>query len=141
MDYEGKQEHLILEEYDIESDAEIQLELLKKYQNFNSTEVEINDDISSVELLKMESDTQEEAQERNILSSIPILKLIDEEAIDVLTVENENNLSTSQPKKNLYQCQHCGKSYKKELPFAKDISFCSTPNDETSPKDENMIGM
>ena len=141
MDYEGKQEHLILEEYDIESDAEIQLELLKKYQNFNSTEVEINDDISSVELLKMESDTQEEAQERNILSSIPILKLIDEEAIDVLTVENENNLSTSQPKKNLYQCQHCGKSYKKELPFAKDISFCSTLDDETSPKDENMIGM
>ena len=57
MDFEGKQEHFILEEYEIKSDAEIQLELLKKYQNFKSTEVEISDDISSVELLKMESDT------------------------------------------------------------------------------------
>ena len=50
----------------------------------------------------MEKDTQEEAQERNILLSAPILKLIDKKEIDVLTVENENNLSTSQPKK-LYQ--------------------------------------
>ena len=41
----------------------------------------------------MESDTQKEAQERNILSSIPFLKFIDEKEIDVLTVENENNLS------------------------------------------------
>ena len=29
MDYEGKQEYFILEEYDIGSDAEIQLELLR----------------------------------------------------------------------------------------------------------------
>ena len=50
----------------------------------------------------MEKDTQEEAQERNILLSVPILKLIDKKEIDVLTVENENNLGTSQPKK-LYQ--------------------------------------
>ena len=50
----------------------------------------------------MEKDTQEEAQERNILLSVSILKLIDKKEIDVLTVENENNLSTSQPKK-LYQ--------------------------------------
>ena len=33
MDCEGKEEHFILEEYDIESDAEIQIELLKKYLN------------------------------------------------------------------------------------------------------------
>ena len=41
----------------------------------------------------------EEAQERNILSSIPILKFIDEKEIDVLTVENENNLSTTKQRK------------------------------------------
>ena len=39
-------------------------------------EVEINDGISLVVVLKMESDTQEEAQERNILSSISIFKFI-----------------------------------------------------------------
>ena len=33
LDWEGKEEHFILEEYDIESDAEIQIELLKKYLN------------------------------------------------------------------------------------------------------------
>ena len=33
LDWEGKEEHFILEEYDIESDAEIQIELLKKYVN------------------------------------------------------------------------------------------------------------
>ena len=109
MDYEGKEEHFILEEYDIESDAEIQLQLLGKYEKFRSTEIEINDDISSVGPLKMESDTQEEALERNILSSIPILKFIDEKEIDVLAAENENNLSTSEPKKALYQCKHCSK--------------------------------
>ena len=69
--------------------------------------VEINDDISLVELLKMESDTQEKVQERNILLSLPILKFIDENEIDGLTVENENNLRTSQPRKALYHCQHC----------------------------------
>ena len=53
MDCEGTEEHFVLEECEIESDAEIQLELL-----LSSMEVEINDDISSVELLKMESDTQ-----------------------------------------------------------------------------------
>ena len=36
----------------------------------------------------MESDTQQEAQERNILFSIPILKFIDEKEINVLTVNN-----------------------------------------------------
>ena len=66
MDYERKEEHFILEEYDIETDAGIQLELLRKYEDCKGTEVEISDDISSLELLKME-----EAQERNILSSIP----------------------------------------------------------------------
>ena len=55
----------------------------------------------------MESDTQEKAQERNILLSLPILKFIDKNEIDVLTVENENNLSTSQPRKALYHCQQC----------------------------------
>ena len=45
IDYEGKEEHFVLEEYDIESDIEIQLELLRKYENFRSTEVEISDDI------------------------------------------------------------------------------------------------
>ena len=55
----------------------------------------------------MESDTQEKAQERNILLSLPILQFIDENEIDVLTVENENNFSTSQPRKALYHCQHC----------------------------------
>ena len=89
----------------------------------------------------MESDTQEEAQERNILSSIPILKFIDEKEIDVLTVENENNLSTSQPKKALYQYQHCSKSSKKELPVAKHISKYLTPDDKTSRKDGSVIGM
>ena len=105
MDCEGTEEHFVLEKYEIESDAEIQLELLRKYKNFRNTEVEISDDISSVELLKMESDTQQETQERNILSSIPILKFIVEKKIDVLTADNENNLRTSQPKKTLYQCQ------------------------------------
>ena len=98
MDCEGTEEHFFLEEYDIGSDAEIKLKLLRKYGNFRSTEVEINDDISSVELLKMESDIQQETQERNILSSIPILKFIDEKEIDVLAVDNENDLRTSQPK-------------------------------------------
>ena len=141
MDCEGKEEHFILEEYDIESDAEILLEWLRRYENFRSSEVENNDDISSVELLKMESDTQEEAQERNILSSIPILKFIDKKETDVLIVENENNLRTSQPNKGLYQCQHSSKSYKKEFLFARDISKCSTPDDEISLKVESMIGM
>ena len=59
----------------------------------------------------MERNTQQEAQ--NILSSIPILKLVDKTKIDVLTVDNENNLRTSQPKKASCQCQHCSKSYKK----------------------------
>ena len=36
----------------------------------------------------MESDTQQETQERNILSNIPILKFIDEKEIDVLSVDN-----------------------------------------------------
>ena len=45
IDYEGKEVHFVLEEFDIESDVEIQLELLRKYKNFRSTEVEINDDI------------------------------------------------------------------------------------------------
>ena len=98
MDCEGTEEHFFLEEYDIGSDAEIKLKLLRKYGNFRSTKVEINDDISSVELLKMESDIQQETQERNILSSIPILKFIDEKEIDVLAVDNENDLGTSQPK-------------------------------------------
>ena len=89
----------------------------------------------------MERDTQEEAQEKNILSSIPILKFIDEKEIDVLTVENGNNLSTSQPKKALYQYQHCSKNHKKELPFGEHISKRSTPDDKTSPKDNSMIGM
>ena len=142
MDYKGKEEQFILKEYDVESDAEIQMELLRKYENFKSTELEINDDISSMELLKMESDTQQEAQEINVFS-IPILKFTDKkDKIDILvTVDNENNFRTSQPKKALYQCQHCSKSYKKELPFTKHISNCSTPDDEASPKDENMIGM
>ena len=89
----------------------------------------------------MECDTQQETQERNVLSSIPILKFIDEKEIDVLTVDNENNLRTSQPKKALYQYQHCSKSCKKDLPFEKHISKCSTPDEEVSSKDESMIGM
>ena len=89
----------------------------------------------------MEIDTQQETQERNILSSIPILKFIDKKEIDVLTADNENNLRSSQPKKALYQCQHCSESYKKEFPFAKHISKWSTPDEEASSKDENMIGM
>ena len=86
---------------------------------------------------------KQEAQKRNILSSIPILKFFDKkDEINVLsTVDNENNLRTSQPKKSLYQCQHYSKSYKNELPFTKHISKCSTPDDEASPKDENMICM
>ena len=55
----------------------------------------------------MERNTQQEAQ--NILSSIPILKLIDKTKIDVLTVDNENNLRTSQPKKASCQCQTVAK--------------------------------
>ena len=44
MDYEGNKEHFILEEYDIQSDAETQMEFLRKYENFSrSTEVEINE--------------------------------------------------------------------------------------------------
>ena len=46
----------------------------------------------------MESDTEQEAQEGNILSSVQILKFIDEKEIDVLTVDNENNIRTSQSK-------------------------------------------
>ena len=46
----------------------------------------------------MESDTEQEAQEGNILSSVQILKFIDEKEIDVLTVDNENNMRTSQSK-------------------------------------------
>ena len=102
MDYEEKEEHFILEEYDIGSNAEIQLKLLRKYEKFRSTEVEVSDDISSVELLKMENDTQQESTIKN----------------DTLTVDNENNMRTSQPKKALYLCQHCNKRYKKELAFA-----------------------
>ena len=49
----------------------------------------------------MESDTQQEVRERNILSSIPILKFIDEKDIDVLTVDTENNFQASQPKRAL----------------------------------------
>ena len=71
----------------------------------------------------MESGTQQEAQETNILSSIPILKFIYGKVIDGLTVDNENNMKTSQPKKALYMCQHCSESYKKELPFAKHIKM------------------
>ena len=89
----------------------------------------------------MESDTQQKAQERNILFSIPILKFIDEKEIDFLIVDNENNMRNSQPKKALYLCQHCSKSYKKKLPFAKRISKCSTTDEETSSKDESTIGM
>ena len=44
MDYEEKEEHFILEKYDIGSDAEIQLKLFRKYENFRSTEVEVIDD-------------------------------------------------------------------------------------------------
>ena len=46
----------------------------------------------------MESDTVQEAQEGNILSSVQILKFIDQKQIDVLTVDNENNMRTSQSK-------------------------------------------
>ena len=46
----------------------------------------------------MESDTEQEAQEGNILSSVQILKFIDEKENDVLTVDNENNIRTSQSK-------------------------------------------
>ena len=46
----------------------------------------------------MESDTEQEAQEGNILSSVQILKFIDQKEIDVLTVDNENNMRTSQSK-------------------------------------------
>ena len=102
MDYEAKEEHFILEGYDIEFGAEIQLELLRKYENFRSTEVEISDDISSIELLKIESDTQQETQERNILSGIQVLKFIAEKEIDAFTFDHENNLRTSQPKQALY---------------------------------------
>ena len=66
MDYGKKEEHSLLEEYNIESDAKIEMELLRKHKNFRNTEVEISEDISSVELLKMESDTQHNAQERNM---------------------------------------------------------------------------
>lgn len=45
IDFEGKEVHFVLEEYDIEYDVEIELKLLRKYKNFRSTEVEINDDI------------------------------------------------------------------------------------------------
>ena len=79
----------------------------------------------------MESDTQQEGQERNILSSIPILKFIGEKEIDVFTVDIKNNLRTSQPKT---------KSYKKELLFAKHISKCSTTDEEASSKEKSMIG-
>ena len=102
MDYEAKEEHFILEGYDIEFGAEIQLELLRKYENFRSTEVEISDDISSIELLKIESDTQQETQERNILSGIQVLKFIAEKEIDAFTFDHDNNLRTSQPKQALY---------------------------------------
>ena len=37
MDCEGTEKHFVLEEYDVESDAEIQLELIRKYENFRST--------------------------------------------------------------------------------------------------------
>ena len=77
----------------------------------------------------------------NILFGTPILKFIDEKEIDFLTVYNENNMRTNQPKKALYLCQHCSKSYKKELPFAKYISRYSTPDEEASSKDESTIGM
>ena len=101
-------------------------------------EVEINDDISLVVVLKMESDTQEEAQERNILSSIPIFKFIMKKRSTSLLLKMKKNLSTSQPKKALYQYKYCSKSYKKELPFSKHISKCSSRDGETSPKDESM---
>ena len=74
MGYDGKK-GFILEEYNIEPDAEIQMQLLRKDEKFRSTRVEINDDISSIELLKMETDTQQE-QEVNILSSTTILKFM-----------------------------------------------------------------
>ena len=138
MDYEGKEEHFILEEYDIESDAEIQLQLLGKYEKFRSTEIEINDDIFSVGPLKIESDTQEEALERNILSSIPILKFIDEKEIDVLAAENKITWALANQRK---LCISVNTVAKKELPFAKHISKFSNPDDETSPKDESMIGI
>ena len=44
MNFEGTEEHFVLVEYEIEPDAEIQWELLRIYENFRSTEVEINDD-------------------------------------------------------------------------------------------------
>ena len=47
MDYEGKEEHFVLEEYDIESDAEIQLELLRKYEKFRSQETQEKNILSS----------------------------------------------------------------------------------------------
>ena len=78
---------------------------------------------------KMEKDTQEEAQERNILLSVPILKLIDKKEIDVLTVENENNLSTSQPKK-LYQWFVenlfiiCCQEYRQRVKVCKSYQYC-----------------
>ena len=56
-DYDRNEEHFIRGEYEIEPDAEIQMELLRKYENFRSTKAEINDNISSVELLKIESHT------------------------------------------------------------------------------------
>ena len=36
MDCEGTEKHSFLEEYDVESDPEIQLEFLRKYENFRS---------------------------------------------------------------------------------------------------------
>lgn len=111
-------------------------------KNFGSNkEVEINDDIYSVELSKMENNIQKETQEMNILSSAAIFKLIDEKVVDVLTDDNENNLRTSKPEETLHQCQHCSKRYKKELPCAKHISKCSTTDEKASSKDESTIDM
>ena len=73
----------------------------------------------------MENDTQQESTIKN----------------DTLTVDNENNMRTSQPKKALYLCQHCNKKYKKELAFASIYQKFSTPDEEASSKDESTIGM
>lgn len=55
--------------------------------------MEIDKEISSVGLLKMERITQQ--KEKNILLNVPTLKFIYEKEINILTLGNSSTLSTT----------------------------------------------
>ena len=100
-------------DFEIEEDLYIDRTLLEKYNEFESCEIEIPDDIVVEDILNLEEN------EQLLLEEIPTILFIDDDNIELVTTGTVS-LNLLQP----LICDKCGKSYKKKNFFEKHVALC-----------------